>query len=207
MTAERIIKVCGMRESENILSIDALGVDLMGFIFYPKSPRYVDYLPDKMPKSARRVGVFVNESIETICQRIAEFELDYVQLHGSESAQFCGEVAKAGVKVIKAFSVDESFDFGLTNNYIDHCDMFVFDTKCKGYGGSGEQFNWSLLNEYNGSTPFLLSGGITVDNLTRLKAFDHPKLAGYDLNSRFETKPGLKSRERLNIFLEQLSEE
>ncbi|MFI3265059.1 MAG: phosphoribosylanthranilate isomerase [Rikenellaceae bacterium] len=207
MTAGMIIKVCGMRESENILSIDALGIDLMGFIFYPKSPRYVDALPDEMPKLARRVGVFVNENIETICQRIAEFELDYVQLHGSESAEFCGEVAKKGVKIIKAFSVDESFDFGVTDNYINHCDIFVFDTKCKGYGGSGEQFDWSLLNEYNGSTPFLLSGGITVDNLDGLKSFDHPQLVGYDLNSRFETEPALKSREMLNIFLEQLSEE
>ncbi len=204
MISGKIIKVCGMREAENILSVEALGVDLMGFIFYPKSPRYVEKLPASMPSKCGRVGVFVNESRGFIARKIEEFGLDYVQLHGAESAEFCHSIKALGVKVIKAFSLDESFDFEAVEPYSEHCELFVFDTKCSGYGGSGEQFDWSLLNRYSGQTPFLLSGGITAESIEELKQFNHPRLAGYDLNSRFEISPAVKCVERLNNFLGKL---
>lgn len=206
MIGGKIIKVCGMREGENILAIEALGIDMMGFIFYGKSPRNVESRPSYMPCSAKRVGVFVNENAEIIEQRIREFSLDYVQLHGGESPEFCAEISELGVKIIKAFSVDENFDFALTESYLDTCDMFVFDTKCSGYGGSGEQFDWSLLSGYQGTTPFLLSGGISEQSATSLRCFSHPQLAGYDLNSRFESSPAVKQVEKLNHFFEQLKQ-
>ncbi len=193
-----------MREESNILAVEALGVDLMGFIFYPKSPRYVEQLPQSMPSKCGRVGVFVNASIESIKSKIEEFELDYVQLHGAESVEFCHSVKSLGVKIIKAFSIDEGFDFGAIIGYSEHCEFFVFDTRCKGYGGSGEKFDWSLLGRYCDKTPFLLSGGIASEGIEELKRFNHPQLIGYDLNSRFETSPAVKSIERLDNFLEQL---
>ncbi len=195
-----------MRESENILAVEALGIDMMGFIFYGKSPRNVESLPSHMPCPVKRVGVFVNENSETIEQRKKEFALDFVQLHGSESPEFCAEISELGVKIIKAFSVDENFDFTLTESYCEACDIFVFDTKCSGYGGSGEQFDWSLLSGYQGTTPFLLSGGIAEDSLPSLQRFSHPQLAGYDLNSRFESSPAVKQVEKLNHFFEQLKQ-
>ncbi len=204
MRGDKLIKVCGMREGENILSVEALGVDLIGFIFYPKSPRYVRELPTTLPSEARRVGVFVNEELAEIERLARFFELDYAQLHGSESPQFCASVATLGIKVIKAFSVNENFDFSSTEPYEQWCDMFVFDTKCSGYGGSGEQFDWSILKRYTGATPFLLSGGISADSAEALKSFDHPQAVGYDLNSRFEISPAVKDAELLKHFLEQL---
>lgn len=195
-----------MRKGENILAVEALGIDMMGFIFYGKSPRNVESLPSYMPCRVKRVGVFVNENAAVIEQRIKEFALDFVQLHGGESPEFCAEISELGVKVIKAFSVDENFDFTLTQSYSDACDMFVFDTKCSGYGGSGEQFDWSLLSGYQGTTPFLLSGGIAEDSLPSLQRFTHTRLAGYDLNSRFESSPAVKCTEKLTHFLEQLKQ-
>ncbi len=204
MLGGKLIKVCGMREADNIRSVEALGVDMMGFIFYRKSPRYVASLPGYMPTTASRVGVFVGESIEEIARIVELFALDFVQLHGSESVEFCEAVAGLGVKVIKAFSVGEQFDFKLTEAYCSVCDLFVFDTKCSGYGGSGEQFDWSLLQNYCGSTPFLLSGGIAVGEVNSLKEFSHSQLLGYDLNSRFEIAPAVKDVELLKNFLEQI---
>lgn len=204
MIRDKIIKVCGMRDEENILAVDSLGVDFMGFIFYSKSPRYVASLPATMPTTASRVGVFVNEELGEIESRIESFGLEYVQLHGSEAPLFCESVAALGVKVIKAFSVDSIFDFDAVEPYAKWCDLFVFDTKCSGYGGSGEQFDWSLLDNYRGVTPFLLSGGISMESVDSLARLCHPQLVGYDLNSRFELSPALKDIECLTQFLEQL---
>ncbi|MFI3317309.1 MAG: phosphoribosylanthranilate isomerase [Rikenellaceae bacterium] len=204
MNGGKIIKVCGMRDGENIAAVDALGIDMMGFIFYDKSPRCVAWLPSAMPRNARRVGVFVNATQSEISSRINQFELDYVQLHGAETPEFCSAINALGVRVIKAFSVSEEFDFKSVEPYVACCELFVFDTKCCGYGGSGEQFDWHLLDGYSSETPFLLSGGIDAGSVPSLKAFDHPSLAGYDLNSRFEVAPALKDVGLLTTFLEQL---
>ncbi len=204
MSYSKKIKVCGMRQADNIAALDALRVDMMGFIFYHKSPRYVESKPAAMPKSAQRVGVFVNETIDKIFETAQLFELDYIQLHGGESAHTARTIAQNGLKVIKAFSVDESFDFSVCESYATSCEIFIFDTACSGHGGSGEQFDWSLLNSYKGATPFLLSGGISKDSAPALREFEHPALAGYDLNSRFESSPAVKNIELLKDFLEQL---
>ncbi|MFR9523380.1 MAG: phosphoribosylanthranilate isomerase [Rikenellaceae bacterium] len=204
MIGGKIIKVCGMRDGVNIAAVEALGVDMMGFIFYPKSPRYIAARPAYLPQNGARVGVFVNESLGAIESSKEEFALDYVQLHGAESVEECRRVAALGVKVIKAFSVDEDFDFDVVAPYAACCELFVFDTKCSGHGGSGEQFDWALLDNYCGSTPFLLSGGIGPQDGSSIKEFSHPRLAGYDLNSRFESAPAEKDVALLTNFLEQL---
>lgn len=192
-----------MRDTDNIWAVQTLGVNLIGLIFYPKSPRYVSSPPLSLPLVAR-VGVFVNAPLSEIQNTISDYCLDYVQLHGSESVEDCRTAASFRVKVLKAFSVDENFDFETVEPYSEVCDLFVFDTKCSGHGGSGEQFDWSLLGRYHGSTRFLLSGGIGPESVQALKAFHHPQLAGYDLNSRFESSPAMKDTELLTNFLEQL---
>ncbi len=204
MIGNKKIKVCGMRYGENIAEVDALGVDMIGFIFYPQSPRYVAKVPSAMPQMADRVGVFVDDSLGSIEEKAKLFRLDYLQLHGSESVQFTGEVAQKGLKVIKAFSVDEEFDFETVEPYAQHCSLFIFDTKCQSVGGSGRSFDWQLLQRYKGSTPFLLSGGISLENITEVTALNHPQLIGYDINSCFETEPARKSVERVGKFLNQL---
>ncbi len=204
MIGGRLIKVCGMREADNILAVDALGVDMIGFIFYPRSPRFVGELPAAMPAGAKRVGVFVDASLEDIASAIRLYGLDFVQLHGGESPQSVAQVAALGVKTIKAFAVDEQFDFATTEPYAEVCDLLLFDTKCASCGGSGQQFDWSLLQRYRGRAPFLLSGGIGDDNLAQIEAFDHPQLAGYDLNSRFEVDKALKDVAQIDRFLSEL---
>ncbi len=196
-----IVKVCGMRDAENIREVDALGVDLMGFIFYEKSPRFVSEVPSYLPK-AERVGVFVNTVTDEILEKAEEFGLQYVQLHGSEGPEFCKALKDKGLKVIKAFSIASDSDLRSCAAYDGSCDLLLFDTKCNGYGGSGQQFDWSILNGYDGETPFLLSGGLGPDS--DIAGFSHPKLAGYDLNSRFEVVPALKSTAALQIFIEKI---
>lgn len=193
-----------MRQGDNILAVDALGVDLMGFIFFDRSARYVDSLPSHMPRLAKRVGVFVNATIDEIERRVELFNIDYVQLHGAEPVEQCAALKRSGVGVIKAFSVDAGFDFATVAPYGEYCDMFIFDTACSGYGGSGQSFDWSLLDGYRGQTPFLLSGGISLENIESLVQFCHPCLAGYDLNSRFERSPAVKDVELLELFFEKL---
>lgn len=196
------VKVCGMRDGDNIEAVEALGIDLMGFIFYAKSPRYVDSIPSYLPKSIARVGVFVNESQQRIEELVAQFGLSFVQLHGGESPAFCSELrCRGGVKVIKAISISSRADLERATEYDGVCDMLLFDTKCDGYGGSGESFDWSILADYRGDTPFMLSGGIGVESIEELKNFSHPKLVGYDLNSRFESSPAVKDISLLDRFL------
>lgn len=191
-----------MRDGENIRDVENLGIDLMGFIFYPKSPRYVADKPTYLPQSAKRVGVFVNESLEIINSKIEAFSLDYVQLHGNETTGFCTEVKNLGVKIIKAFQISVKEDFLLTTEYEKSCDLFVFDTKCDSYGGSGVSFDWNLLNHYKGKTPFLLSGGLGVANKEKIKKVTHSQLIGYDLNSHFESSPAIKDIKRIKKILE-----
>lgn len=199
-----IVKVCGMREAENIRAVEALGVDWMGFIFWEHSSRCVSQRPAYLPTRAKRVGVFVDESLDVVCQHVEAFGLDVVQLHGSESPTYLRDLRSscdARLLIVKAFSIATRDDLLQTSLYEGLADYFLFDTKAQLVGGNGRKFDWTVLAHYDGSTPFLLSGGIGPDDASRLSAFSHPRLAGIDLNSRFEISPAQKNVELLKQFL------
>ena len=198
-----IVKVCGMRDSENIRAIEQTKADLMGFIFHPKSPRFVASLPEYMPKKQKRVGVFVNASLEQILAKAQKFSLEYIQLHGDEPPAFCSELKNRGLKVIRAQRIANADDIIRAESY-NMADLMIFDTKTELYGGSGKKFNWQLLENYKGCVPFLLSGGIRSDTFEEIKAFFHPQFAGIDLNSGFEISPALKDVGNLNNFIEKI---
>ena len=197
-----IVKVCGMREAENIRKVEALGIDLIGFIFWPKSSRYVSERPAYLPTNCKRVGVFVDEDIEVVKKIAHDYALDYIQLHGHESTAYCAQLK--GLKLIKAFNIATAEDFGQTKSYEKLVDYFLFDAKGKSVGGNGTKFEWSVLDNYHGPTPFILSGGIGPNDATSVRRFHHPQLAGIDLNSKFEDAPALKNIQKLKTFLEQL---
>ncbi|MDO5522747.1 MAG: phosphoribosylanthranilate isomerase [Bacteroidia bacterium] len=201
-----IIKICGMREAQNIREMEQTGVDWMGFIFYPKSPRFVSKVPEYLPQKTKRIGVFVNESVENTLKIAKLFQLDFVQLHGDESPEFCDELGKNGLKIIKAFSVENEFPSEKVSNYNGKCDYFLFDTKTNLHGGSGKKFNWDILSEYNGETPFLLSGGISMEDVESIREFNHPKCIGIDINSKFEISPTLKDVEVVKRFIGKIRE-
>ena len=204
-----LVKVCGMRDAENIREVEALGIDLMGFIFWPKSSRYVSERPAYLPTNCKRVGVFVDEDIETVKRIADDYALDYIQLHGHESPEYCAQLK--GLKLIKAFNIATTEDFKQTEPYTGIVDYFLFDTKGKSVGGNGEKFDWSVLSAYDGNTPFLLSGGIGPDDAEVLTSHFSPltskKCVGIDLNSRFEIAPGLKDINKLKDFLNALNNE
>ncbi len=283
-----LIKVCGMRDAQNIREVAALGVNLIGLIFYPKSPRYIESISsdagiipdysslnrltpkplskgegsdmlDKQLKAeetegeARNkqieseqlkstqskapfnkvttplsfgegqggeaaipkfVGVFVNDMPQNIVTAVYNYHLSYVQLHGDESPVMIGNLRRTlvpdivpQIKIIKAISVSSAEDLKRCEQYEGHVDLFLFDTKCKGYGGSGQKYDWSVLEAYTGQTPFLLSGGIGPDDADRLRDFHHPQCIGIDLNSKFETAPGMKDINLLQNFLHQLNKQ
>ena len=218
-----IIKVCGMRDAENIREVERLGIDMMGFICWERSPRYVREVPAYLP-NCPRVGVFVNPTLDEIQKRMEAFEFSYIQLHGSESPEFCREVReKTGCKVIKAISINRSthpqtpsnsplkgeesgkeaspLRGGLVGSFEGCATFLLFDTKCSTMGGSGKQFNWDILSTYQGDLPFLLSGGIGPEDAERLRQFHHPKCLGFDINSRFEIEPGIKDTEKIKHFI------
>lgn len=206
-----LIKVCGMREPDNIRRVAEAGADWMGFIFYARSPRFAGNLsPDEISKERAvrkppvRVGVFVDATPEYMMEIGNKYALGYLQLHGNESPDTCYALQKRGYAVIKAFSIADEEDLKLTADYEGRADYFLFDTKCNGYGGSGKQFDWSVLTAYKGQTPFLLSGGINLDSVEAIRNFHHPKLAGLDLNSGFETAPGMKDAEKLKTFIDKI---
>ena len=197
-----------MKIPKNISEIANLQPDFMGFIFYPKSPRFAYYLDiatlNALPKSIKKIGVFVNENLENILTTVAKYDLDGVQLHGTELVKMCKELRKAGYIVIKAFPIAEAYNFKVTKAYEGACDYFLFDTKTDAYGGSGLKFNWGMLDEYVGETPFLLSGGIAADDAEAILKIEHQKFAGIDLNSMFEVKPGEKNVDFLRGFLKEI---
>lgn len=197
-----IIKVCGMRDADNIREVEALAIDLMGFIFWSGSKRYISEPPAYLPTGCKRVGVFVDEDIETVRRIADEYALDYIQLHGRESREYCAQLQ--GYRLIKAINVTDGGDVAQTAPYEGLADYFLFDTKGKCVGGNGEKFDWSVLSSYRGETPFLLSGGIGPDDAERVKAFRHPKCVGIDLNSRFEISPAVKDINKLKTFLQSL---
>ena len=192
-----------MREAENIREVEALGIDLMGFIFWEKSSRYISKRPAYLPTKCKRVGVFVDEDIESVKRIAYDYALDYIQLHGHESSDYCAQLQ--GLHLIKAISVSSRNDIATYKTYEGLVEYFLFDTKCPSVGGSGQQFDWSVLSAYDGSTPFLLSGGIGPDDAERIKSFHHPQCIGIDLNSRFELAPGLKDVIKLQAFIKELS--
>ena len=202
------IKICGMKFPENLLAVAALRPDFMGFIFYPKSPRYAEPLDietiNSIPKSIKKIGVFVNESLENILTVVYKYNLDGVQLHGSENVEICRKLKETGLLVLKAFPIAEAYNFNVTKAYEGSCNFFLFDTKTEAYGGSGLKFDWSMLAEYTGETPFLLSGGIAADDAEAILKIEHPKFAGIDLNSKFEISPGFKNVKLINKFLQAL---
>ena len=216
------IKVCGMRDGENIREVAALGVDYIGMIFWSGSPRNVTMIPthagiipdrasivEESPYlSPQRVGVFVDEMPQNIITRVVNFQLDVVQMHGNESPTVIRNLRatldpdiRPGIQFWKAISIATADDLALCRQYEDCVDAFVFDTRSNCVGGSGQQFDWQLLDAYDGSIPFLLSGGIGPDDAERIKAFRHPQCMGIDLNSRFESAPAVKDVAMLRSFL------
>jgi phosphoribosylanthranilate isomerase len=195
-----------MRDTENIREVEQLSIDWMGFIFWPKSRRYVSTRPTYLPQNVKRVGVFVDENPETIKQMVDDYALDIIQLHGHESPEQISQfpILNPQLSIIKAFNIATVEDLSQTKPYEDLADYFLFDTKATFPGGSGRQFDWSILNAYNSETPFLLSGGIGPDDAERVRAFHHPRCIGIDLNSRFEIEPALKDTYQLKEFIKQI---
>ena len=192
------IKICGLKEAENIAEITALNPDFVGFICYPPSPRFIgkhlkqaDFI-QAIPKSVKKVGVFVNESISTIISYQGQLGLDFIQLHGNESPEDCQLLQQRGLTIIKAFAVDNQFDFEKLFSYEAHCAYFLFDTPTIAYGGSGRKFDWEVLTNYKGSLPFFLSGGIAISDIPEIKQLSFKKMVGIDVNSKLELAPGLK---------------
>ena len=261
-----IVKVCGMREPENIRDVVALGVDWIGFIFYPKSPRYVSQIrsragiiPDysvfmkheelsskelsskelsskemsskelssketssrelsskelsskEMMRKVKRVGVFVDDMPQNIVTRAVNYELDIIQLHGSESVIMIDNLRstlapsiRKGIKFMKALSISTAEDILRYKEYEGHVDYFIFDTQTPLVGGSGNHFDWNMLDAYDGNTPFILSGGVGPDDAERVLSIRHPMFAGIDLNSQFETAPAVKNVDALKAFLAKI---
>ena len=196
-----------MRDNQNILDVAALSPDFMGFIFYRGSKRFVgdDFqIPSSFPKQIKKVGVFVNEEIEFVLQKVKEHSLDFVQLHGDEQPIVCKKL-KSKIGVIKVFLIDENFQFDSLKPYVPFVDYFLFDTKSDSYGGSGKIFDWKLLNNYNEPVPFFLSGGLNPDNIETALQFDHPKIFAIDVNSGVESSTGKKDIHKLNLILNILN--
>ena len=191
------LKVCGMRDPENIREVAGLNPDFIGFIFYSGSPRYAGEMVNAdsvsfIPESIKKTGVFVDEDYETIIKIAGEINLDFIQLHGKESPELCIRLREEGYGIFKAFSVGEGFRYRDMEPYAGSVDYFLFDTKGMLHGGSGMSFDWGILNDYPFDVPFLLSGGLSLDNIDQVKMIQSKYLAGLDVNSRFETAPGIK---------------
>lgn len=205
------IKVCGMRQGANIQEVAKLKPDMMGFIFYPKSKRFVGdefdpiLIKSVMPE-VQTVGVFVNEEVEKVVSLVRKYGLDFVQLHGNESPVSCEIMQSKGIKVLKSFGMSNEFDWSALDSYVNACDYFLFDTSTKNYGGSGVKFDWSTLNKYTLAKPFVLSGGIGSEDAEAIKRLNHPQLAGIDINSCFEVEPGLKNIGLLRSFIIKIRE-
>lgn len=208
---------------------------MLGFIFWPKSKRYVQMIsahagiipdyseerlrrhsgaieqPEAIGRQPKRVGVFVDDMPQNIITRVYNYRLDYIQLHGNEPRTTCENLRRtidpdihAGIKIIKAISIATADDLKRCEEYYGAVDLFLFDTKCEGVGGSGRHFNWQLLDAYDGDVPFLLSGGIGPEDVNTISQFSHPRFIGVDVNSRFETSPGVKDVALLRAFVNSL---
>lgn len=223
------IKVCGLREPANIRAVSALDVDLIGFIFWKSSQRYVKsvsirtgLLPDVAGQAAnalsnnnckepKKVGVFVDEMPQNIITAVFNYQLDYVQLHGEETVELIENLRRTivpnirpNIKFIKALNIASENDVKCWRKYDKAVDMLLFDTKGNAIGGNGSKFNWNILSAYDGTIPFLLSGGIGPNDADDILSFSHPAFAGIDLNSQFETSPGVKDIGKLRTFIEKI---
>ena len=198
------LKVCGMKYSQNITEIENLFPDLMGFIFYEKSKRFFNQPEINLNNKVKRVGVFVNENIQEIKNKIKKYKLDYVQLHGEENVNFCNSL-QPFVKIIKVFKIDYNFNFKKTEEFEEVCDYFLFDTKSQLHGGSGKKFDWDLLKNYNCKKDFFLSGGIDIGDIEEIKKIvkSYP-IAGIDVNSKFELDNLEKDKEKINLLIKKL---
>jgi phosphoribosylanthranilate isomerase len=203
------LKVCGMKKLEQLQTLESLGVDFAGLIFYEKSKRFIgEELKDKAGEignlKIEKVGVFVNAGIETIKAKTKDYGLNHIQLHGDENPGFCKEV-KEFASVIKAIRIASGIIMeDKLDQYADGCDYFLFDTESKQYGGTGKQFDWDILNSVNIQKPFFLSGGIGLEDISKVKSFAHPMLFAIDINSKFETSFGVKDLKQVEIFLKSL---
>ena len=197
-----------MRELENISALSELNPNYIGFIFWSESSRFVDKKTPPLDKKIIKTGVFVDATFDYILTKIKDHQLDAVQLHGQESCSYCKVIKDYGLKVIKSFSIKNTFDFNTLEDYENSCDYYLFDTKGKLPGGNGFSFDWNILNEYPSQKPFFLSGGIGVDNLNEIKKLVKTKLPihAIDVNSKFETAPGNKNIELLKKFKKKIDE-
>ncbi|MGB4400319.1 MAG: phosphoribosylanthranilate isomerase [Daejeonella sp.] len=211
-----IIKVCGMREPDNIRELVELNPDYLGLIFYPHSKRYMKGLDathmKSIPPTTKKTGVFVNEAMDVMADEVIQYDLDAIQLHGNEPAEFCRSFRKflhnmqteKHVEIIKAFGISEDFDFSALSEYEDFVDYFLFDTKTAEHGGSGITFDWSILENYKGKKPYFLSGGLSLENIHGITDLKDLRFHGVDLNSKFETEAGIKDINRLRSAFEKI---
>ena len=202
------LKICGMKYHDNILKVAALKPNYLGFIFYDKSPRFVTEPLPEISKNIKKVGVFVNSTIETIITIINNYDLQAVQLHGQETPEFCQKLQKKQIEIIKVFSIKDQFDFNQLSAFENLVDYFLFDTNGPNPGGNGYCFDWSILNQYNSKTPYFLSGGIGVDDIKSIQNFKNSAAAQHcfaiDVNSKFELKPAYKDDVKLKQLMQQL---
>jgi phosphoribosylanthranilate isomerase len=203
------IKVCGLKDPSNVKIISGCGADYLGFIFYPHSKRFVGDLPDKMlfsglPEGIKKTGVFVDEAPGRIIELAKYAKLDVVQLHGNESVSCCRSIKSSGLTVIKAFGADACFDPHSTDQFSDVCDFYLFDTKHADYGGSGIKFDWNILNDYSFKKPFFISGGIGPEDKAVRSTVKNDRFFGVDINSRFETSPGIKDANLVRYFINEI---
>lgn len=197
-----------MKYEDNIREIAGLKPDFMGFIFYPKSKRYVGELNAEFVKGVKeveKVGVFVNELPEKVVAICNEYGFRYAQLHGKESVEDCRKVKESGIKVMKVFSVGEDFDFSVLGKYEPVADYYLFDTATEGHGGSGKKFNWNILQSYKGNKPYFLSGGIGPDDAEEIIKLKDERIFAVDINSRFEIEPGIKDPAIVKLFIKELN--
>jgi phosphoribosylanthranilate isomerase len=203
------VKVCGLTDPLNAMDMVKAGADFIGYIFHRGSKRYVGDNPESgmfrtIPEKTRKVGVFVNENPDKVIEIANRFGIDMVQLHGQEPVGYCRTLRLAGIAVIKAFGVSEDFDFNCLTPFEEACDFFLFDTQSRYHGGSGTKFRWGKLNDYNLDKPFFLSGGIGPGDIQKIREFRHKSFYAADINSRFETAPGIKNAEKVNTFIHDI---
>ncbi|MEO6731160.1 MAG: phosphoribosylanthranilate isomerase [Ferruginibacter sp.] len=207
------VKVCGITQVEQLDMLPEVGATFAGLIFYPKSPRYVlrhmTTTQIKKENNTNKVGVFVNASIEDVLHMVDECRLHMVQLHGDETAKYCEKIADY-ISVVKAFRISDTDNIGWRiREYMDVCDMFMFDTEGAGYGGTGKKFNWDKLKDVSVGKPYFLSGGIEPGDVDKLKDFEsRPEakaLFAIDINSKFESMPGIKNMELIKNFIQQFN--
>lgn len=197
-----LIKVCGLNDPENFRAVNELASDLVGLIFFDRSSRNVtDPAVEFLNPTIPRVGVFVNADLEMIDKKAREYGLTYLQLHGNETPEYCAILKGKGYAIIKAFAVDQLFDFSIVDHYASSCELALFDTRGEKRGGNGVRFNWNLLKKYTGDLPFLLSGGIDLQHVEMLLTLNHPGFRGVDINSCFELKPGVKDVSKVREFI------